>query len=171
MSKYILKKDLPFAKAGTEIDCLRSSKGTVELSFIKINGCKCDIPDNVNIFDWIEEVIEEVNDQKNTAVYWERMIKYRIDKVWGTRASILDYPVLLKTAIKLGAKKIEFEDGWTKFHFDGLHEEKKEPREWILEVTEEQEYLRPYSTILEAKRERLFSSGSEIIKVREVTND
>lgn len=56
MSKYILKRDLPFAKAGTKVDQIRSSKGTEELSFIQVGNCKCDLPDSEFIFDWIEEV-------------------------------------------------------------------------------------------------------------------
>ncbi len=54
--KYILKKDLPFAKEGTEVERIRSSSGTEELSFIKIGKYKCDFPDRVNMFEWIEEV-------------------------------------------------------------------------------------------------------------------
>lgn len=54
--RYILKKDLPFAKAGTLVDGARSSYGTEKLSNIRIGNCKCDVPDGVNIFDWIEEV-------------------------------------------------------------------------------------------------------------------
>ena len=53
---FRLKKDLPFAKAGDAIDKIRSSSGTEELSYVQIGNCKCQIPDRVNIFDWIEEV-------------------------------------------------------------------------------------------------------------------
>lgn len=56
MSNFILRKDLPFAKAGSRIDSIRSSKGTEELSYIKIGNFKCQLPDEVNIFDWIEEI-------------------------------------------------------------------------------------------------------------------
>jgi len=45
---------------------------------------------------------------------------------------------------------------------DGWIEEVK-PREWIIEVTKEQQYIRPADA-----KGRLYSSGSEIIKVREV---
>ncbi len=54
--QFRLKKDLPFAKAGTIIDKIRSSSGTEELSFIQIGKCKCQIPGGVNIFDWIEKI-------------------------------------------------------------------------------------------------------------------
>lgn len=59
MATYILKKDLPFAKAGTKIDEIRSSSGTEELFFIRIGKCQCQLPDSENIWDWIEEVKEE----------------------------------------------------------------------------------------------------------------
>jgi len=49
---------------------------------------------------------------------------------------------------------------------EGWIEEVK-PREWILEITPEQEYIRARNENGEING-RLFSSGSELIKVREV---
>ena len=55
--KYILKKDLPFAKAGTMIDDILHCRGISSLSYIEIGNCKCELDANIiNIFDWIEAV-------------------------------------------------------------------------------------------------------------------
>jgi len=48
MPKYILKKDLPFAKAGEEVKIINEGKA------IEAKGCQCDIPD-LFLNDWIEE--------------------------------------------------------------------------------------------------------------------
>lgn len=48
MSKYILKKDLPFAKAGTEVKLVNEKKA------IEYNGYQCDIYDLRD--GWIEEI-------------------------------------------------------------------------------------------------------------------
>lgn len=51
MSKYILKKDLPFAKAGDEVTLVNSLTGFV----VEAKGYRCGV--NTNVFDdWIEEV-------------------------------------------------------------------------------------------------------------------
>lgn len=71
MIKYKLKKDLPFAKAGTVIKDILHCRGTSTLSYIEIGDCKCELDANkINIFDWIEEikprefwVTEHKNDQ------------------------------------------------------------------------------------------------------------
>ena len=55
--KYRLKRDLPFAKAGTVIDYVYHRRGTSTLSYIKIGDCRCELDaDKINIFDWIEEI-------------------------------------------------------------------------------------------------------------------
>ncbi len=55
--EYKLKKDLPFAKAGTRVDEILHRRGNNTLSFIRIGDCKCYLDANkAHIFDWIEEV-------------------------------------------------------------------------------------------------------------------
>ena len=55
--KYRLKKDLPFAKAGTMIDDILHCRGISTLSYIEIGNCRCELDANkINIFDWIEEI-------------------------------------------------------------------------------------------------------------------
>ena len=112
--KYILKKDLPFAKAGTELEIIRNE------------GRK----------RWI--------------------IPY--DKQWAT----LDWQKVGPK--RFGCYKFELTDTIA-LRNDGWIEEVK-PREWIIEVTKEQQYIRPADA-----KGRLYSSGSEIIKVREVINE
>ena len=100
---YILKKDLPFAKAGTIID-LSPSEGCIPMAIYDFRDLPGSEASNVNISkEYLDELISE---------------------------------------------------GWI---------EPIKPREWTLEVTPEQTYIR----ILPI-RQKLFSSGSEIIKVREV---
>ena len=101
--KYILKKDLPFAKAGAEV-----------------------------VFNDKSLCFEVKSDR------------------WSSDSG--DYKF-----VGHSNKSSLIKDGWI---------EEVKPREWIIEVTKEQQYIRPADA-----KGRLYSSGSEIIKVREVINE
>lgn len=54
MAIYKLKKDLPFAKAGTKLDeFVHSTEGNH--AFIGIGTYRCQIPEK-NVVDWVEEI-------------------------------------------------------------------------------------------------------------------
>lgn len=59
MSKYILKKDLPFAKAGTELDFLEDGVATVQSIYRERDACFiCELKDIDRLIEdnWVEEV-------------------------------------------------------------------------------------------------------------------
>ena len=107
--KYRLKKDLPFADAGTEV--------------------------------WID----------NTWTAW-------IDaNVYAPNYGVTEFET---RKVMLGKSSTLVAEGWI---------EEVKPREWWLEVTPEQVYVRVINLdMLGNPREKLFSSGSELVKVREV---
>lgn len=56
--QYKLKKDLPFAKAGSIVDEVQHRKGApFSPSLIRVGDLRCQLNANLtDIFDWIEEV-------------------------------------------------------------------------------------------------------------------
>ena len=100
MNNYKLKRDLPFAKAGADIDEIASYRGLDKPSLIVIGRYKCDIPEGENIFDWVEKIgprewyigvcdkYESLHDDYESAKGWGQTIKSQNQEIIKVREVI-----------------------------------------------------------------------------------
>lgn len=188
MTKYILKKDLPFAKAGEKARVFFGSSSMniyyhpdqvmVDFHFPMEGSINKLLSEG-----WIEEAEPE---DRQSVEYWEYKLRNRKDTTYKTTARIDDYPALWRAAENLGASSICIKDGWTAINFMSVEVDKmeKKPRElyevevldesgqWFISSTHLTLYSREDAEryIKECNRHRATKREYRIIKMREVTD-
>lgn len=129
MSKYKLKKDLPFAKKGTKVRLFFGATNPSvffnrELQVVDFNAST---ELTYSQWEWIEE---DFGEDRQSVEYWEEKLRERKDTTFKIKANLLDVPELLEAAIKCKASSIFVgADGWVTIGFFFVEKKEVKPRE------------------------------------------